>query len=106
LPDATVDTLYCVSPLPFLHVTLNWGNFSLRGPLAGPGCLTPCYLAGLPSPRASGCHAYFVAVPGDQLPVPGCPALPRADVLPSDVSATEVVGPRGQESFVVSPSGL
>lgn len=90
LPDATLNTLFCVS--------LRWDIAACF-----PGRQSDMNFTDLPSTRTSSCHAYFVSILGYQLPASRCPPVRHAKVLFADFEATKIPRPRDQKSLVVSP---
>jgi hypothetical protein len=116
LPDATLNTLFCVSSnrtltVPLLFPTTVSFLFSTTMRFPFPAILpfllltimsflfpastaNLTRLTGLSSARASGCYAYFVFILGHQLPVSRRPFVSRTEVLLTDFQTAPATRPR------------
>lgn len=116
LPNALLNTLFCVSQL-YLHVREKpAATFSLGASFIKPDgvekdrkihedTISYCpnrVLAGLPSNRTGSSHAYLFWFFCNKLPIPRCSVVYRTKVLFEDLQTDEVARPRGKESPVVS----
>lgn len=90
LPDATLNTLFCVSFL--FAVFCSTGDYSYK------------LHADISMPRASGCDAYIVTVFGYQLSHSRGTSLRRAKVLLENLPPVETARFGGEESIIVRPS--
>lgn len=97
LPDATLNTLFCVSLDRNIASAVSFPGFYSKSDMS---------FTGLSSARASSCHAYFVSILGHQLPVSRRPFVRRTKVLLADFEAATSPRPRGQKSLVVSQHAI
>ncbi|KAL2018319.1 hypothetical protein VTK56DRAFT_982 [Thermocarpiscus australiensis] len=91
LPDATLNTLFCVSLDRNIASAVSFPGFYSKSDMS---------FTGLSSARASSCYAYFVSILGHQLPVSRRPFVRRTKVLLADFEAATSPRPRGQKSLV------